>query len=102
MVAIRRYPFGSEVVCPDPACEPMECTGRRKGGKISLKAAIAAPINWPGPAGTVHQACACLRPKFEFAIDSLLEGNGFELLVPPRKNAPRARHVVSAQGCTSS
>jgi len=31
--AIRRYPFGSEVVCPDPACEPMECTGRREGAR---------------------------------------------------------------------
>jgi hypothetical protein len=33
---------------------------------------------------------------------SLAEGDGFELLVPPRRNAPRARHVVSVQGSTSS
>ena len=30
--------------------------------------------------------------------DSLLEGDGFELLVPPRRNSVRARHVVSAHG----
>ena len=33
-----------------------------------------------------------------FARDSLLEEDGFELLVPPRRNSPRARHVVSAHG----
>ena len=35
-------------------------------------------------------------------VDSPLEGDGFELLVPPRRNSPRARHVVSAHGSTSS
>ena len=34
-------------------------------------------------------------------VDSLLEGDGFELLVTPRRNSPRARHVVSAHGSTS-
>jgi len=33
--------------------------------------------------------------------DSSLEGDGFELLVTPRRNSPRARHVVSAHGSTS-
>jgi hypothetical protein len=52
--------------------------------------------------GRIHHGCACLRPKFEFATDSSLEGDGFELLVPRRRNSPRARHVVSAHGSTSS
>ena len=34
--------------------------------------------------------------------DSALKGDGFELLVPPRRNSPWARHVVSAQSSTSS
>jgi hypothetical protein len=38
----------------------------------------------------------------EFAPDSPLEGDGFELTVPPRRNSPRARHVVSAHGSTRS
>jgi len=43
---------------------------------------LASPCSLGPPAGTVHQGCACLRPKFEFATDSLLEGTGFEPSVP--------------------
>ena len=35
-----------------------------------------------------------------FVANSPLEGDGFELLVTPRRNSPRARHVVSAHGST--
>ena len=35
-------------------------------------------------------------------VDSPLEGDGFEVLVTPQRNSPRARHVVSAHGSTSS
>jgi len=34
--------------------------------------------------------------------DSLLEGDGFELLVPPRRNSPRTRYVVSEYGSTNT
>ena len=39
--------------------------------------------------------------EVKFAADSLLKGDGFELLVPPRRTCPRARHVVSALGSTN-
>jgi hypothetical protein len=69
------------------ACTPIRC------GRRSRPVAAAADVrrDRDEPA-----------PQYGSSPDSLLEGAGFEPLVPPRRNALRARHVVSAQGSTSS
>jgi class 3 adenylate cyclase len=59
-------------------------------------------VKTPANSGASHRRTARKRGSSKFAADSSLEGDGFELTVPPRRNFPRARHVVSAHGPTSS
>ena len=65
---------------------------------------IGHEILWLHAGGTsgwpVVQGKSVISTQLEgvrFARDSPLEGDGFELLVPPRRNSPRARHVVWAR-----
>jgi hypothetical protein len=50
------------------------------------------PEHGGGSQATDRARLALRDRKF---VDSPLEGDGFELLVPPRRTSPRARHVVS-------
>src|SRR6516225_8158311 len=61
-----------------------------------ISSVLSPPTIWPlrlpeGP----------FRPGL-YGTDSPLEEDGFEPSVPPRRNSPRARHVVSAHGAASS
>jgi hypothetical protein len=58
------------------------------------------PIRFPEPYSATGHPARRLERNRKF-VDSPLEGDGFELLVPPRRNS-LGRDVVSAHGSTSS
>jgi hypothetical protein len=54
------------------------------------------------PSGERVEVLHAIIRQFSAVADSALEGDGFEPLVPRRRNPPRACHVISRRDSTSS
>jgi hypothetical protein len=82
-------------------CEYVEAGGLMSADFDELMRRMADDVheilNGGSPSGCSHR----FQVRPEFACCSLLERDGFELLVPPQRNSPRAP-VVSALDPTSS